>query len=370
MNNQFSISKNGIFLNNKRIKMLESDFTAIQHKYSTDSNSNGNCAIFYFNNPSESPFIYHMEIWLTKDKQPLTNADLEKIEQLHASIGFNFNHVLKINTNLHLTFTEEHEPTVPSGLEYIDYDCTFWKDTKIGLRCLSLIKNSVMENEKYMQKLNNSKFNQLIKAIYDENIEQLEKLINEGADINFFECNTLITPLKCALIAKKSKACKLLINEGAEYDIFKIIKNPEQLEFILNCGVNPNIGVHKNLFNPLMYAVSQNNIKAAKILLDHGANVNAVTAANGTALRIAVIMKNVEMAALLIEYGADVNFITDGTTNLRAALEDEKPSKELVRLLSLYGGKINIGEGYADFYLTEDLEAVVNFIRLINLIKE
>lgn len=370
MNNLFSISENGIFLNNERINMLESRFTDILHKYSTGSNSDGNCAIFYSHNPSESPFIYHLEIWLTKDKQPLTNADLDKIEQLHASIGFNFNHVLKINTNLHITFTEEHEPTIPSGLEYIDYDCTFWKDTKIGLRCLSLIKNSVLDNKEYMQKLKDSKFSQLIKAIYDENIEQLQKLINEGADINFFECNTLITPLKCALIAKKSKACKLLISKGAEYDIFKIIENPEQLEFILNCGVNPNIGVYKNLLNPLMYAVSQNNINAAKILLEHGANVNAVTAANGTALRIAIYMKNVEMASLLIEYGADVNFITDETTNLRAALEDEKPSKELVRLLSLCGGKINIDNNLWNFCLKEDLEAAIFFLHLIQLIKE
>lgn len=118
------------------------------------------------------------------------------------------------------------------------------------------------------------------------------------------------------------------------------------LEYMLNCGINPNEGLYDNLFTPLMYAVFHENINAAKILLEHGADVNATTTANGTALRIAVYMQNVEMAALLIEYGADVNFITDGTTNLRAALEEKFPHKELVRLLSLCGGKINISSKY------------------------
>lgn len=145
------------------------------------------------------------------------------------------------------------------------------------------------------------------------------------------------------------------------FSIFNVIDaGAGYLELLLNCGVNPNEGLYDNLFTPLMYAVFHKNINATKILLEHGANVNATTIANGTALRIAVHMKNIEMAALLIEYGADVNFLTDGITNLRFALEEPAPNKELVRLLSLCGGIVNIDDNNAAFCLTEDLEAALS----------
>jgi len=327
MNTTLSISKKGMFLNNDRINLLKSDFRKLLSKYKISDDSEGNCVIFYSYVEKETIFIPQLEIWLTKDKTPLSKQDIKKIEALQKEVDFTYNKKITLNTTVHFESETGTEQIIPTGFEFIDYDCSYFENTKIGLRCFLLLRNPLLINEEAVQK---------VKRIPS----------------NIFNA----------------------IDAGAGF-----------LELLLNCGVNPNEGLHNDLFTPLMYAVSQNNINAAKILLEHGANVNAVTVANGTALRIAVYMKNIKMAALLIEYGADVNFITDGTTNLRAAIEDENQDKDLIRLLSLFGGKINIPLKYycretkrvvdlpdlqASFFLKEDLDIVVFLWQIIQILKK
>lgn len=327
MNTTFSISNKGMFLNNDRINLLKSDLRKLLGKYEISDDSEGNCVIFYSYNPEETVFIPQLEIWLTKDKTPLSEDDIKKIEALQKSIDFTYNKKEKLNTTVHFSNETGSEFNIPTGFEFINYGCTYFENTKIGLRCFLLLKNSLLINEEAVQKA-------------------------KRIPSNIFNA----------------------IDAGAGF-----------LELLLNCGVNPNEDLYDNLFTPLMYAVFHKNINATKILLEHGANVNATTTANGTALRIAVYMKNIEMAALLIEYGADVNFITDGTTNLRAAIEDKNPDKDLIRLLSLFGGKINIPTKYycretkrvvdlpdlqASFFLKEDLDVVVFLWQIIQILKK
>lgn len=311
MNTTLSISNKGMFLNNDRVNLLESDFRKLLGKYEISDDSEGNCVIIYSYVEKETIFIPQLEIWLTKDKTPLSEDDIKKIEALQNEAGFTYNNQLTLNTTVHFESETGTELIIPTGFEFIYYDCSYFENTKIGLRCFLLLKNSLLINEEAVQK---------VKRIPS----------------NIFNA----------------------IDAGAGF-----------LEFLLNCGVNPNEDLYDDLFTPLMYAVFQKNLNAAKILLEHGANVNATTTANGTALRIAVHMKNIEMAALLIEYGADVNFITDGTTNLRFALEEPAPSKELVRLLSLCGGKINLFNKQWNFYLKEDLDALIFLMQIIQYCK-
>ena len=195
------------------------------------------------------------------------------------------------------------------------------------------------------------KINQLYKENGYDYLNQKYKLnanfhihSNQGTKFSF---STQSGFLYYAIYFSKTKTglrCIKIINIDYAYDIFKLIeyKDSGSLELLLKCGVNPNSGVKNYLLNPLMYAVTQNNLPAAKLLLEYGADVNAVTIAGGTALRIAVLLQHTEMAGLLLEYGANVNSITDGKTNLLQALTAEKPDKELIRLLCFCGGKINI----------------------------
>ena len=177
-------------------------------------------------------------------------------------------------------------------------------------------------------------------------------------------------------------------------DIFEVISDTRiyekayvYLEYLLQSGVNPNKGLIYDFLTPLMYAVTENNLHAAWLLLEYGADVNAVTTHDGTALRIAVILGYEEMAALLLQYGADVNFITDGMTNLEAAISSSSPRKSLIKLLAYCGGKINLDrisllydsrndEGlillntYVPAYFWEDVQFVILLLQLNSICKK
>lgn len=102
-NNQISISKKGLFLNNEQINLMESDFKKLLCKHGISEQSEGNSVIFYSYNAKETVFIQQMEIWLTKDKYPLSEEDIKKIETLQKSIGFTYDKNLKLNTKVHFT---------------------------------------------------------------------------------------------------------------------------------------------------------------------------------------------------------------------------------------------------------------------------
>ena len=82
MNTTLSISNKGMFLNNDRINLLKSDFRKLLYKHGISDDAKANCVIFYSYNPEETVFIQKMEIWLTKDKTPISEGDIKKIEGL------------------------------------------------------------------------------------------------------------------------------------------------------------------------------------------------------------------------------------------------------------------------------------------------
>ena len=198
--------------------------------------------------------------------------------------------------------------------------------------------------------------------------------------------------MNLARAANALEAGKILVKHGAKYDLFACITANseeyyiEKLEFLLKCGANPNEGLKNDFFTPLMWAVNMNNIPAAKVLIKYGADVNAKTFCEGTALRLAIYLDYVEMASFLIEHGAHLNSMTDGRTNLLHAIMQESPDREMISLLSLCGGKINadlpvpfqfynkklnmrfvVNEALVPFFLKEDEEAFLFLWKLFLL---
>ena len=102
-----------------------------------------------------------------------------------------------------------------------------------------------------------------------------------GADVNHINgYGYYNSSIWLAKIANAYEAGKVLIKHGVKFDIFDEIDNCyvspdgtehyENLDFLLKCGANPNQGTKDNIFSPLMYAVSKNNISAARLLLKYG----------------------------------------------------------------------------------------------------
>ncbi len=83
---------------------------------------------------------------------------------------------------------------------------------------------------------------------------------------------------------------------------------------------------------PLDFAAIQGNAAMACLLLEHGADVNAVDGTGRTALMDAAAKGHTDIAKILLEYGADASMADDdGNTALRIAKLNRR--KRIVEML-------------------------------------
>lgn len=430
---RINISKNGFFLGNERLNMLEYQFNEIRlrnHFYivESDTSPDANCVICYDFKPEKTAFFSELDLWFTCDNRPLSENDYKKLTafyddynpvfngsynryKLCADINFcdfDFSDanrdvsapVVRDELSSSMGISSVAQIAVPAGIDTISYNCQLSKNKETGLNRFHF----VLDDKSFYTDdfLNSDVFKTqkaLWNAVFSEDIEKVSSLLKQNINVNFCERYKLWHPLDVAIEKNNSSLCELLllhgadvnhingygyynssiwlskianayeagrilIKHGARFDIFDEIDNCyvtpdgtehyENLDFLLKCGANPNQGTKNNIFSPLMYAVSKNNISAARLLLKYGADVNAVTKDGGTALRIAVILNLPEMAGLLIEYGADVNSFTDGMTNLEQALYYEENNKEMIQLLAFCGGAIQTDASIIYYSKAED----------------
>jgi len=119
------------------------------------------------------------------------------------------------------------------------------------------------------------------------------------------------------------EAAKLLIEHGANVNAvttdLKYTKDRFGLEGVLT------ILPHGH-WTPLMYAARQGSLEAAKVLVDAGADKNARDPELETPAIIATINRHYDVAAMLVERGADPNLAdTSGMAVLYAAVDLNMP---------------------------------------------
>jgi ankyrin repeat protein len=174
----------------------------------------------------------------------------------------------------------------------------------------------------------------LIKATSSDDSLAVQKLINEGANINEPDRRGM-TPLMYA----------------TQYD------NIEMVEALIKKGADVNIK-DKEGCTPLYYAVSTGNLKLVKMLIDKGADVNLGDKYKRTPL-MNVAYNSIDMVKLLLESGADVNARDyAGKTALMFA-----SSPVIVEMLIDKGADVyaKSNEGYTvlqDAYYLKDIEKV------------
>jgi len=175
------------------------------------------------------------------------------------------------------------------------------------LLSLAIIHNRVDIFLKILQFIPVIRDNQvLFTAIYSNNIQFVALLIQKGANIHFLNEQ----PLKIAIIKQYIDIVRLLITNGAnihidnEYCIGLAAQfsNLKILEILINAGANINI---PDVNNPLLRHIKGGIFNMAIInkLIEVGANVNVL---NGQPLIEAVSRNNVEQVSRLIEAGANV----------------------------------------------------------------
>ncbi len=141
----------------------------------------------------------------------------------------------------------------------------------------------------------------LMNSSKGENIQQITELIEAGANINAVTTVQKETPLHIAVRYGHKEVAELLLNKGA--------------------NVN---AVERRKWTPLHTAVKSGKVQVAELLLDRGANVNAVDNLDMTPLHFALKYNREELVRLLLDRGANVNAVDKkGRTPLSIVASDD-----------------------------------------------
>jgi ankyrin repeat protein len=149
-------------------------------------------------------------------------------------------------------------------------------------------------------------------AALDGDTKAVEWLLNRGLSIEH-----KFSPLNSTLLA-----------------VFAEAGNLEAVEFLLKKGASID-AVDSLNFTPLLHAVYKGHLNIARLLLDWGADVNAIENSMGLSpLHEACSQGNLELTKLLLEYGADTN-LKDKYWGMPAVVKaQQKGHTAIVALLS------------------------------------
>lgn len=172
----------------------------------------------------------------------------------------------------------------------------------------------------------------LQRAAYRGCMNMVKLLLENGADVNIqggTYGNALIAVCYSPKgLGTKAEMIQLLVDHGAD--------------------VNAKGGTYGTALQAAA-CCSKEGIKPMQILLKLGADVNAVCGLFGNALQAACKLGNIDMVSLLLDYGADINAVTDEEcgTALQAACASIRwtGSEEIVRLLLERGADVNAEGG-------------------------
>lgn len=160
----------------------------------------------------------------------------------------------------------------------------------------------------------------LHEAAKSGNIREVEKLINEGENVDVKD-SLAYTPLHLACIKGNLEIVELLVSKGAD----------------INARNDPRMGD-----TPLTLATEKGHWQIVKFLISKNADVNAYCLCSGTALHIAAKEGYVGLCKILLENGAKVNstigHIDEYIPLHEAAFEG---NMEVVKLLLSYDADIN-----------------------------
>ena len=161
----------------------------------------------------------------------------------------------------------------------------------------------------------------LFAAVMKNDVARIAKLLDEGENINSRNRHKQ-TPLSVAVDENQIEAARLLIERGADLNVrvnsFNVtaLANAamqgqiEILTALLQAGADPNYcdPDPNSDYYPLHMACNRSQTAAAKLLVEHGANVNQACHSGYTPI-MHLKSADIELARFLVEHGADVNAV-------------------------------------------------------------
>lgn len=185
----------------------------------------------------------------------------------------------------------------------------------------------------------------LMFAAKRDHLETVSLLLNAGADVN------RIDKIGCTALTRAAEyhhhdIVKLLINAGASLDVLDYDKctplirvatafDTSSLRFLIAQGADVNIGGDGR--TALWSSVNVGLIEAVRILLENGADPNSYDVSNDPPLLVASRSGYTEIAKLLLDHGANLDPRIDYCESVLSA--NRGWNHETVELLKAYGAK-------------------------------
>jgi uncharacterized protein len=165
----------------------------------------------------------------------------------------------------------------------------------------------------------NPKVLSMAKAAESGDVASIERLLNEGVDVNSLGRGNA-TVLSRALRAKSKPAYQFLLEHGANPNVLDshgigvinlaaLEPDPYWLEQALRNGGNANavsIGNPLGEVTPLFFAIDKSRINNVRILIEHGADLDFQDSVGNTPVYYAAERQRYDIVLILLEAGADV----------------------------------------------------------------
>lgn len=176
----------------------------------------------------------------------------------------------------------------------------------------------------------------VVNAAMNGDLKAVRALIAQKADVNAAQGDGM-TPLHWAAFKDDAEMVKALLAAGAASSVKATTRNGaitpitlaaqngnvEIIDALLKAGADPNTATATGATVLMAVSVS-GNAEAAKLLIDRGANVNAVENKNGqTALMFAAWQNRGAVVKLLLEHGADAALATKVVALNERRLDDD-----------------------------------------------
>ncbi len=165
----------------------------------------------------------------------------------------------------------------------------------------------------------------LVKAVYYNRKDVVDVLLATRNDLDIFEASATGQTQRVVELISKDHA---LVNAFAVDGFYPLglavfFRHPETVKVLLDAGADVNTEARNAMkVRPIHAAAAAAQIEVTRLLIEHGADVNARQQSGFTPLHEAAGSGKLEFARLFLDHGADLNARTDdGKTALTLAIE-------------------------------------------------